>query len=902
MFRSRQRLQHLSDDQSRSFEALNDKVKSLIFAVAQGQQNFGVICDLINAQGSSTKQHISNEFEKQQRQLVAEDFRKRILDSLYFPEINVRQEDIKEAHKETFEWIYDKTGADLRPWSIFTQWLEQERATYWICGKAGSGKSTLMNTIYQDERTMNALKVWAGAAELLTPAFFFWNAGTELQRGSMGLLRSLLYQLISAIPVMTAGFLMAMDSIGQHATQQLPVWTEQRLCNWLVRLIENELSGFRLCIFIDGLDEFTGDQDALIRLIMKLTQFSNTKVCLSSRPHIRYDDHFRSSAMLRLQDLTRSDIEHYVSDRLAGPASGYSKASNIVDWLKNTMDEILNRAEGVFLWVALVVNDQLEGIYNEDSPRLLQERLESFPTELEGVYTLMIDRIDRVHRKECALYLQMVIDFHSIQLQILALAVYEGIDSFLELFPNHAAIDHEKLCQSTSRRVKAICKGFLEIRQDDKNGIFDFRQDDGYMLAVPRVVFVHRTAANFLQQNMVGKELLGLQSPLDVNTRELAAKAKLAIFILHHTNREHEYPDTIFRRAAAGILRDLSRCQEATGKTYSALAEVVDQIMSSPNSWDESLPAGQHWSQMRGAGPRYDEVFGSFDSEMLSSYPEDFLGEAARHGLGLYVLQKLDTSAALQNQQYKNYLLGCIIIANVFLGLEVQHLKLMSALLRQGASPNQRIRETTLWVGLLKKIHLAHVSDESVFCWPYRSTMTGDFCDLLLAFLESGADIQNDIPIPTQLWIQPDFTNVKLQLLVSPLTIVRRCFGSKGDFFSVEHAFTARQASEHSVCTTMSISSPREIGADKFFYGLSARQSDRLLDVWMQCPITPAENDAIIEFLRHEIEEIYMELRDEEGNQARQQQQEFQKEYDGSESDSSESESSDEGSFHSANS
>ena len=104
---------------------------------------------------------------------MAEDLRKRILDSLYFPEINVRQEDIKKAHKKTFEWIYDETGADLGPWSNFTQWLEEGQATYWISGKAGSGKSTLMNMMYQDQRTINALKVWAGAAELLTPTFFF---------------------------------------------------------------------------------------------------------------------------------------------------------------------------------------------------------------------------------------------------------------------------------------------------------------------------------------------------------------------------------------------------------------------------------------------------------------------------------------------------------------------------------------------------------------------------------------------------------------------------------------------------------------------------------------------------------------------------------------------------------
>ena len=49
---------------------------------------------------------------------------------------------IKDAHKETFKWIFDKSGDKLRPWSNCVRWLEKGSRTYWINGKAGSGKST----------------------------------------------------------------------------------------------------------------------------------------------------------------------------------------------------------------------------------------------------------------------------------------------------------------------------------------------------------------------------------------------------------------------------------------------------------------------------------------------------------------------------------------------------------------------------------------------------------------------------------------------------------------------------------------------------------------------------------------------------------------------------------------
>jgi hypothetical protein len=53
-----------------------------------------------------------------------------------------------------------------------------------------------MNFVYDEERTRDALKVWAGQKKLLKPAFFFWNAGAEMQKSIGGLIRSLLHQIL----------------------------------------------------------------------------------------------------------------------------------------------------------------------------------------------------------------------------------------------------------------------------------------------------------------------------------------------------------------------------------------------------------------------------------------------------------------------------------------------------------------------------------------------------------------------------------------------------------------------------------------------------------------------------------------------------------------------------------
>lgn len=72
---------------------------------------------------------------------------------------------------------------------------------YWITGKPGSGKSTLMKFLYQDPETLKALETWAGGNELLIGAYFFWEVGKiPLLRTREGLLRTLLFQILRQQP------------------------------------------------------------------------------------------------------------------------------------------------------------------------------------------------------------------------------------------------------------------------------------------------------------------------------------------------------------------------------------------------------------------------------------------------------------------------------------------------------------------------------------------------------------------------------------------------------------------------------------------------------------------------------------------------------------------------------
>ena len=133
--------------------------------------------------------------------------------SLFYPEIYSRQEQIENVFdgiKGSYDWIFDnprKRGFDTFTqanshspaplWNDFASWLKSGHGVYWINGKAGSGKSTLMNHICSHSRRIELLQEWSSHRRLLTPSFFFWNSGSRQQKTIDGLLRSLIYQMLN---------------------------------------------------------------------------------------------------------------------------------------------------------------------------------------------------------------------------------------------------------------------------------------------------------------------------------------------------------------------------------------------------------------------------------------------------------------------------------------------------------------------------------------------------------------------------------------------------------------------------------------------------------------------------------------------------------------------------------
>lgn len=356
-------------------------------AIQQGQHNevVSLLHDIRdeNAQyASSTNRYIDQEARGTKL--------KKVLDSLYFDQEQDRCDAIEGAHRGTFEWIYSEppSGATGATWSNFRSWLRNDSGIYWVSGKAGSGKSTLMKLLGTDRRTYDSLLGWGAGGRVLVLSFYFWNPGTPLQKSLEGLFRSILLQVLQEFPEL--GEKLFPDCF-EHRVQwgQFPTMHQlKRASNYLTAEEMTDSSGapLKLALLIDGLDEFEAgvlNHSELSKIFTAATESSSFKAILSSRPENAFEYAFRDFPKLRLHHLSRNDVVRYVNDKLRDHPRMQQLASQSSGDIEALVTEIVGAAQGVFLWVRLVVRSLLEGLQNHDEIDVLTERLHELPTDLE---------------------------------------------------------------------------------------------------------------------------------------------------------------------------------------------------------------------------------------------------------------------------------------------------------------------------------------------------------------------------------------------------------------------------------------------------------------------------------------------------------------------------------------
>lgn len=392
----------------------------------------------------------------------------------------------------------------------FLNWLRTGDGIFYCSGKAGSGKSTVMKFLAQDRRTRDELSLWSRTQgkTLVLASFFFWSSGTPLQRSLEGLYREILWAVTRQCPsLLRVVFPAAWSStgIGKPPESQQP-FTMGELASAMDRLFREEdvTSSYRLCLFVDGLDEYEGDHWKFAKAMSRWAASSkDIKFCLSSRPHETFLQNLamNEATHLRLHEITKADMYRFVSDQFRQDER-YTAIEEDIRQELDLISAIVGRSDGVFLWVRLVTFELLKGMGEHCSIRQLIKRLDSIPDGLENMFRKMLNSIDKTEQQRAAeMVLTMTMPHEDlgelafgqmvfIQAILDDLADDPGLAEMLlsgDVGPHLGTADCVNKCHNAGLRAVARCRGLIEVTHTGMT--FPYCH---------RLSFVHRTVGDFL--------------------------------------------------------------------------------------------------------------------------------------------------------------------------------------------------------------------------------------------------------------------------------------------------------------------------------------------------------------------------------------------------------------------
>lgn len=684
----------------------NDKTRALIIDAMQVAEVLAAKDDGYDSKVGLEKADFARKEEEEIERLV----HSYILESLRFKSITERQEEIADAHRNTFQWLF-RSGSALHepqiPRTDFVEWLQTGKGTYWISGKPGSGKSTLMRYICESQQTKAGLLRWADISQLTLCKFFFWNNGVKEQRSQVGLLRSLLHDIFHQhphlIPIVMPSLWARTYTMVVQDTKAIKLGnlSFQSLMDAFRLSVTQSVWPLKLCLFVDGADECEGEAADIVDLLTDIAAFENIKVCLSSRPLNAFDKAFRSSSMLRLQDLTLNDIRLYVADKLHANQRFQDFAVQEPEKAPLIVDEIVAKADGVFLWVVVVVRSILVGLANRDEISDLERRLHEVPSELEALFeNILQGRIGRFYKKEAAKLFQTVRASRERNdqierflqvpspLTILALSLtYEttqgnAIDAPISPFTEYEV---RVLCDTMEYRLMNCCGGLLEVQGTTYGEPGDLTPH--IIEPGSKVQYLHRTVKDYLEEPTVWQTIVASTHGTDFDADVVLLESCLRQLKASEFDKNHLVSESTWRCIALGF----EYARQAELKQNLAYIPLLDEL-DSTMTWllqQPGTPYPSHWATYYEAG-----------RERRSEWEDTTLALAIEYGLSSYLDKKFRQSSPMCEKSGRP-LLDYAVSSNPRSQRYPMSPLVVSVLLRHGADPNKRYQDSSPWENAL---------------------------------------------------------------------------------------------------------------------------------------------------------------------------------------------------------
>ncbi|KAK5053293.1 hypothetical protein LTR84_002267 [Exophiala bonariae] len=359
---------------------------------------------------------LADKVDKLTRMMESETMpQRKVLDRLYYAQMDERRNRVSRAHLKTFQWLFRHKSEDDTLWDDFLGWLFSldTHTMYWIRGKAGSRKSTLMRELDQKIAQQRDFHEWTIGSEALHASSYLWNAGSVEQKSLTGLLLSLVHQLFQQRADLVEHSVTSNRwQIASERGVALRNWSDDELKQVLKTFARQACPDAKILFLVDGLDEYDGDDQerlSMIAFLEALAAEDGVKICVSSRPWVIYKDAFKFCPQLWLEELTKGDISLYVHDHLLGSQLFRVQQQRYPKLLTNIADEIIQKAAGVFLWVRLVVQELLKRLRDGAFAAELLKQLHAIPPDLDDYFMRMMETIDQRYRQDASIMLQIAL-------------------------------------------------------------------------------------------------------------------------------------------------------------------------------------------------------------------------------------------------------------------------------------------------------------------------------------------------------------------------------------------------------------------------------------------------------------------------------------------------------------
>jgi hypothetical protein len=273
-------------------------------------------------------------------------------------------------------------------------------------------------------------------------------------------------------------------------------WTSSELEKTLKVFGEDDRLAIRLCIFIDGLDECDEDHYPFAKYLIELCQHPGVKLCVSSRRWSAFRSAFKNhvDGTILMEELTKADIVTYVSANLCGLPDFQQLQREDPEGCKHLISAIVALAEGVFLWVYLVVTDLRRDICNIDSLKMLWNRVKEYPTDLEKYFLRMFERIDKKYNKHSA--------------RIFLMMMSSKTRALSRTDPYYVEWEIDNPNYSVEMPIGRGEPWLEKIDQESTARYMDARCADLVSIDTGALEFIHHTAKEFVAQESVRRVLI----------------------------------------------------------------------------------------------------------------------------------------------------------------------------------------------------------------------------------------------------------------------------------------------------------------------------------------------------------------------------------------------------------